>query len=59
MQHGTVITNVFKLLIEAGADVNLRHKDGRTALMMAAGEGHNKCVEQLIQAGADVNHTGQ
>ena len=30
---------------------------GQTALMLAAYEGHSKCVELLIKAGADVNVT--
>jgi ankyrin repeat protein len=33
---------VAALLIEKGADVNSKDNDGRTALMMAAEEGHLK-----------------
>ena len=46
-QHGYI--EVAKLLIEAGADVNLR---GTTALMIALEEGHTEIVELLKEAGA-------
>ena len=39
-------------LIQAGADVNLQDKDGRTALMMAS---TNKIVDALLSAGANIN----
>ena len=42
-------------LIETGADVNAKDKDGGTALMYAARNGHTKTVEKLIELGADVN----
>ena len=32
-------------------------KDGKTALMMAAENGHTETVKALIEAGADVNAT--
>jgi len=44
-----------RLLIQAGADVHARDKDGRTALMWAARCGDADRVRLLIQAGADVN----
>jgi ankyrin repeat protein len=38
------------------ADVNARERwYGRTALMLAAAEGHGDCVELLIEAGSDLN----
>ena len=40
-------------LIKAGADVNLKSKDGQTALVVAVGEGDEKMVEALLKAGAD------
>ena len=42
-------------LIRAGADVNFKTSNGRSALMRAAIEGHDKCVGLLIKSGADVN----
>ena len=43
-------------VVRSGADVNMKDKDGSTALMSATVQGEMKCVEILIAAGADVNH---
>jgi ankyrin repeat protein len=43
------------MLIEAGADVNLRDDKGETALMYAVRSHTPKIVEHLLLAGADVN----
>ena len=43
-----------KMLIEAGADVNLIQHE-TTSLAVATDKGHHKCVEYLIEAGANVN----
>ena len=48
-----------RLLVEAGADVNIRNEDDETALFEAAYNGYDKCVDALIQAGADVNVTSK
>ncbi|MBR5888341.1 MAG: ankyrin repeat domain-containing protein, partial [Akkermansia sp.] len=48
-------TELVKLLIAAGADVNKVVKDGRTPLYWAAIKGLTDCVKLLIAAGADVN----
>ena len=48
-------TETVRLLLEAGADVNLTANDGQTALMRAADYGHAEVVELLLKSGADVN----
>ncbi len=53
---------IVRVLIEAGADVNLRIIQSRTALMWAAQQGNEEMVQMLIKAGANVNaalKTGQ
>jgi ankyrin repeat protein len=39
-------------LLEQGADVNAKDKDGYTALMLAAFSGHTETVKTLLDAGA-------
>ncbi len=51
-------TVVAKIIIEAGADVNLRNKLGLTPLLMACGKvsfGYRVIAEALISRGANVN----
>jgi len=43
-----------ELLVEAGADVNVRDRYGMTALMMAAAAGGTEMVRLLVDAGAEV-----
>jgi len=45
-------TDIVKLLIENGADVNVKDKDGMTALMYASEEGYTEIVSLLKNAGA-------
>ena len=40
-------------LIDAGAEVNIKSKDGQTALVVAVGAGKADIVEALLKAGAD------
>ena len=48
--------NLVKMLIDAGAFLDDRDiRNGRTALIAAAWNGHHQCVDALIEAGADVN----
>ena len=43
-----------KILLKAGADVNAKNSQGKTALMCAAQEADVKVVKFLIESGADV-----
>jgi len=45
--------DLVKVLVEAGADVNVQSKDNQTALIVAAGAGDDEIVEMLFRAGAD------
>jgi len=40
-------------LVKAGAELNIRSKDGQTALVVAVGAGDEMMVETLLKAGAD------
>ena len=46
---------IARLLIDAGADVNLRNHAGQTALMMAALVGQTDIIEMLLASGADAS----
>lgn len=46
-------TEVVRLLLKAGADVDLQDDMGETALFAAAKEGHRDAVTALLDAGAD------
>ena len=43
---------IVKVLIKAGADVNVKNDDGDTALMRAEEKGHDEIVKILKAAGA-------
>ena len=45
--HGRL--DMVRLLVEAGADVNIRDEDGSTALMCSAEHGHAHIVKYLLQ----------
>ncbi|HCB64046.1 MAG TPA: hypothetical protein DEP20_01590, partial [Fusobacteria bacterium] len=45
---------VCELLIEKGSEVKAVDKDGWTALMLAAKNGHREVCEMLIEKGAEV-----
>ncbi|MBD2616035.1 ankyrin repeat domain-containing protein [Nostoc punctiforme FACHB-252] len=51
-------TDIFQMLIDAGADVNCRSYDDITALMMAVDCGNLEAVQLLLKAGADINAKG-
>jgi len=46
-------TEVVRLLIESGADVNAKNPRGHTVLYCAGGHGHLDTLEMLLNAGAD------
>ncbi len=46
---------IFKLLLEKGADFNLTDKYGNTPLNSAVFNGHIQIVKLLLEKGADVN----
>jgi hypothetical protein len=48
--HSDMVT----VLLEAGADPNLKNKDENTPLHVAAAEGREDVVKRLVQKGADV-----
>jgi ankyrin repeat protein len=46
---------VARLLVDRGAEVNVKAKDGGTVLYWAASGGHEEMVRLLVDCGADVN----
>jgi hypothetical protein len=46
-----------EILLETGADVNLKTKDGQSALIIAVGAGDEACAGLLLKAGADPDDT--
>ena len=51
-------TLLVPLLLEAGADPNLRLADGATALFIAAVHGHSEIIAALLKVGADPSIRG-
>jgi ankyrin repeat protein len=52
--------DIVQILLDAGADIDIKDWQGKTALMWAAREeGHNEIVHILLRAGADANAKDQ
>ena len=47
------------LLIRYGCDINIKDKDGKTALMIAVVNNHHDLVELLIEKDADLSITNE
>ena len=48
---------ILNMILDTGANLEIKCKDGSTALHFAAGHGNSKKVERLIEVGAGVNVT--
>ena len=48
-------TDLARMLVERGAEVSARYKDGRTALHLASLYGHVYVARMLVEGGADVS----
>jgi ankyrin repeat protein len=48
-------TEIVRLLVEHGADVNAKNPRGHTVLYCAGGHGHLDCLQLLLEAGADLD----
>ncbi|XP_073408869.1 fibronectin type 3 and ankyrin repeat domains protein 1 isoform X4 [Dendrobates tinctorius] len=51
--------DVARLLIAAGANINVKDKDGKTPLMVATLNNHERLVRLLIEKGADCSITNE
>jgi ankyrin repeat protein len=49
-------TDIVKYLLEKGADVGTKDKEGSTPLQNAAAKGHFEIVKLLVEKGSDVNY---
>jgi uncharacterized protein len=49
-----VVLRLVDLLLDAGASVNARRRDGMTALHAAAYRGHLRVIDRLLERGADI-----
>jgi ankyrin repeat protein len=57
--YGECNEETLRVLINAGANVNLRNVDGDTPLIFAVRRGLPACVKTLLEAGADVTVSNQ
>jgi ankyrin repeat protein len=54
-QTQDICLKCIQLLLDSGANVNMRQHNGMTPLMIACKEGSEKIVEELIKRNADIN----
>ena len=47
---------IIRRILSLGADVNQAHREGKTALIYAAGKGYMGLVQELLNKGAKVDH---
>ena len=59
MLHRGVIQKLFKMLLDAEANVDICAERGGTALVCAAQQGHMEIVKMLLDAKADVDIFGE
>ncbi len=52
-------TEMAKLLVSHGADVNLKNMEGNSPLHWAAGQGNTEIVKILVSKGANINAKGK
>jgi ankyrin repeat protein len=57
LRHAARCAKTAKLLIGAGASVDVRDEEGMTPLHHAARNGYAECAEVLLKAGAELNAT--
>eukprot|EP00731_Ephydatia_muelleri_P014725 Em0008g445a len=55
----TRVEDTVVALLERGADINTRDKDGQTALHISSKNGHTDTVVALLERGADINARDQ
>ncbi len=46
---------IARLLLKENAQINMKNRQGKTALMFAAGKGHREVVELLVEKGENIN----
>lgn len=51
--------DVANTLMRYGSEIDKRDKDGKTALMMAVVNGHERLVKLLLDSGADLTITNE
>jgi ankyrin repeat protein len=61
LMHAALLghTDIVKLLLNRGADVNLVGRYGNTPLTLAARDGHAEILQLLLDRGANVHHVNK